>query len=409
MASPRAMSRRAVLHLTGLGAFGAFLAACAPAPAPTSTPAPAKPAEAPKPTEPPAAPAKPTEAAKPAAAPTTAPPATKPAEAAKPTAAPAAAAPAKSAEKATLRLWHWDEPLNEPYKRVGAEFTKAFPHLTVAVEITPAGEYPQKLTAAVAGGAPPDVIGVTKTRADFLTFASKGQLVPLTPYVQRDNYDLGDFYGPNLKQGTWKGVLLNLPHASDTIVWFYNADLFAKEGVADPAATWKANKWNWTSYLELAAKLTKGSGTDKQWGSGTVSPANTAAFLPLLWSNKGELFTSDYGKAALTTPAAMGAFQFAYDVRKHAPGPEDAKTGTYQSGKLGMWPNWDVYYQLDFDKANYKYGMVPPPPAPEGDGMPFTGNAPGFGLPTGAKRPDDSWELLKFVLTPESLTTAFPL
>src|SRR5262245_42960642 len=239
MANPRAFSRRAVLRLTGVGAVGAFLAACTPAPAPTDTPAPAKPAEPPKP---PAEAAKPTEAPKPAAAATTAPPApTKPAEAAKPAepTAPAAAAPAKSAEKATLRLWHWDEPLNEPYKQVGAEFTKAFPNLTVAVEITPAGEYPQKLTAAVAGGAPPDVIGVTKTRADFLTFASKGQLVPLTPYVQRDKYDLNDFYSANLKQGTWKGVLLNLPHASDTQAWFYNADLFAKEGVADPAAAWK--------------------------------------------------------------------------------------------------------------------------------------------------------------------------
>jgi multiple sugar transport system substrate-binding protein len=253
------------------------------------------------------------------------------------------------------------------------------------------------------------VIGVTKTRADFLTFASKGQLVPLPPYIQRDKYDLSDFYSANLKQCTWKGVILNLPHASDTQAWFYNADLIAKEGLTDPTAAWKAGKWNWTTYLDLAAKLTKGSGVDKQWGSGTISPANTAAFLPLLWSSKGELFTPDYSKSALTSPASMAAFQFAYDVQKYAPGPEDAKTGTYQSGKVAMWPNWDVYYQLDFDKASYKYGLVPPPPAPGAEGYPFTGNAPGFGIPTGAKRPDDSWELMKFVLSPESLTTAFLL
>jgi multiple sugar transport system substrate-binding protein len=401
-----ALSRRSLVKLIGLGGASALIAACS-APAPTATPAPP-----PKAAEP-AKPAEPTKpAAPPVAAPTAAPAATTapaPATAAPTTAAPAAAAPAKPAEKATLRLWHWDEPLFEPYKKVGAEFTKANPNLTVAVEITPAGEYPQKLTAAVAGGAPPDVIGVTKTRADFLTFASKGQLVALTPYIQRDKFDLSDFNDYNMKQCTWKGTVFNLPHASDTQIWFYNADLFAKEGLPDPRTLWKQEKWNWTTYLENAAKLTKGSGVDKQWGSGVISPASTAAFLPLLWSNGADLFDKDFSKTALTSPAAMAAFQFAFDAKKSAPGPEDAKTGTYQSGKIAMWLNWDVYYQLDFDKASYKYGIVPPPPAPQGSGLRFTGNAPGFGIPTGAKRADDSWSLLKFTLSPESLTTAFEM
>jgi multiple sugar transport system substrate-binding protein len=408
----RGLSRRSLVRLIGLGGAAAIGAACA-GPAPTATPAPPpKPAEPAKPAAPAAAPpaAAPVEPTKPAPA-AAAPPTSVPtaAAAAKPTTAPAAAAPAKSAERATLRLWHWDQPLFEPYKKTGEEFTKANPNLTVAVEITPAGEYPQKLTAAVAGGAPPDLIGVTKTRADFLTFASKGQLVALTPYIQRDKYDLADFNDLNMKQGTWKGTVFNLPHASDTQIWFYNADLFTKEGLPDPRAVWKQEKWNWTSYLEMAGKMTKGSGTEKQWGSGVVQPASTAAFLPLLWSNGADLFDKDYTKSALTSPAAMAAFQFAYDASKQAPGPEDAKTGTYQSGRVAMWPNWDVYYQLDFDKANYKYGIVPPPPAPQNSGLRFTGNAPGFGIPTGAKRPDDSWALMKFALTPESLTTAFQM
>jgi peptide/nickel transport system substrate-binding protein len=94
-------SRRQLLRLLALGSGAALLAACgqqAPAPPPA---APAKPAEAAKPT---AAPAKPAEAAKPAAAPAApaaaAAPTTataKPAEAAKPAAAPTAAPAAKAA------------------------------------------------------------------------------------------------------------------------------------------------------------------------------------------------------------------------------------------------------------------------------------------------------------------------
>jgi multiple sugar transport system substrate-binding protein len=367
MAERRGLTRRAVLPAAGLAGAGAYLAACG---APTGAPAGGG-----------------ASGAAPAGS------------------AAGGSAGARSTAPGTLRLWHWDEPLLEPYKKIGEEFTRQHPNLTVAVEITPAGEYPQKLTASVAGGAPPDVIGVTVTRADFLTFGSKGQLTPLMPYVQRDKFDLSDFNSLNLKQDTWKGALLTLPYTSDTVVWFYNADLFAKAGLGDPAAAWKEGKWNWTTYLDMASKLTSGSGTDKQWGSGAVVPSFTAAFLPLLWSSGGELFDKDYTKSALADAPAMSAFQFAFDTKKYAPGPEDAKTGTYESGKLAIWPNWDVYYQLDLDKVGFKYGIVPPPP--KASGLPFTGNAPGFGLPTGAKRPDDSWELLKWVLTPESLTTAF--
>src|SRR5262249_19123929 len=136
---PRAFSRRRVLGLFGLGAAGAYLTACQQAP-PAPTQAPAKPTEAPRP-------------------PATAPEPTNPAAAPAATTAPAAAAPAtKARDKITLRVWHWDSFLTEPYEKVGQEFTKKFPFATVAVENTPSGEYPQKVTASVAGGAPPDLI-----------------------------------------------------------------------------------------------------------------------------------------------------------------------------------------------------------------------------------------------------------
>src|SRR5438045_521171 len=100
MDAPRKIDRRRFVGLAGLSALGAYVAACGAPPAPTAAPT-AAPAQG-------AAPA--AQAAPSPTAATTA-------------AAPAAAAPAKARENITLRLWHWDTFLLEPYKQVGAAFT----------------------------------------------------------------------------------------------------------------------------------------------------------------------------------------------------------------------------------------------------------------------------------------------
>ena len=388
MAIPRKVNRREALRLAGLGVTGVYLVGCG-GPAPTPTPAPAAP---------------PTKAAAPAPTPTQPVPAAAPAPT--PT-QPAPAVAAKPKEKITLRLWHWDNFLIEPYEKEGAEFSKKFPNVSVSVEHTSAGEYPQKLTAALAGGVPPDVIGVTVTRADFLLFATKGQLTPMMPYIQRDKFDLEDFYKLNLKQHTWKGTLYSLPYAWNTVVWFYNSDMLANEKVKTPTEYWREGKWNWDSYLAIAAQLTKGSGVDKRWGSALVSPNYTAAFLPLVWSSGGELFDAGFTKPTLSDPATFAAYEFLFKVKSYAPGPEDAQTGTAESGRIGLWPNWDIWYLLNLDRVPFKYSIVPPPASPKSGTHFFTGNAPGFGIAKGVKYPDDSWELIKFLLTPESLTRLF--
>lgn len=286
-------------------------------------------------------------------------------------------------------------------------FTQQFPTLTVTVEHVPAGDYPTRLLAASAGGVPPDVVGVTVTRAGFLTFASRGQLIPLLPFIQRDRFDLDDFYPRNLKQHTWKGTLYSLPYAWNTVVWFYNAGLFAREGAKTPAGSWREGRWTWETYLELAPRLTRGAGADKQFGSAVVSPTFTAAFLPLVWTNGGDLFTSDYRRPALLDPPAFGAFQFACDVRRGAPTAEEARTATVASGRIGMWPRWDLRYQIDLPVFQCRFSPVPPPASPRTGLHYFTGNAPGFGIPQGAKERDASWELLKHLLSPQALTRVY--
>jgi ABC-type glycerol-3-phosphate transport system substrate-binding protein len=397
---PGRLSRRRLVGSIGLGLFASCLAACQSAPPPAPTAAPAQPAA-------PAAgaAAKPGPEGSPAAKPAGE---TKPSLAATPPGALTAAPPAKPLEKATIRLWHWDSFLIEPYEKEALDFTRKFPEVTVKVELTPSGEYMQKLTAAIAGGVPPDLPGISVHGAyNFVVVASNGQLTALEPYLQRDKFDLEDFYKINLRQHYWMGKIYSLPYAWNTQIWFYNQDLFAREKVKTPTEHWREGTWTWDTYLETSAKLTRGSGTDRQWGSSNLAPTNTAAFFPMIWSNGGQLFDAGYTRPSITEPASIEAYQFFYNIRKHAPGPEDAKTGTVESGKLGMWPNWDIWYLLNLDKVPFKYSIVPPPASTRTKSTVFYGNAPGFGITKAGKYQDQSWELLKFVLSPESLTRLF--
>lgn len=357
------MTRRSLLKAIGVGATGLALAAC------VSPPAPATPAQT------------------------------------KGAAASPAEAPKDDDQPVTLRLWHWDNFLLEPYEKEAAIYKELHPNVTVKMENTPYGEFSQKMGAAIAGGTPPDITGTAGEH--FTNLAGRNQLLDLAPFVKSSNFDLNDFAPGNLKQTTWKGKLASIPYSTDAMWIFFNADIFKKTGLKTPTEYWKEGKWDWNTYLELAEKLTTGSGTDKQWGSGNLGVSNEFSFIPAVASAGGSLFNADFTEATNDEPPARSTYDFYYKVRKFAPGPEDAQTGTSESGRLGIWLDWELSYALNLGRLPFTQGVAPPPASPDTNKIVFCGDAPGFAIPVGAKTPQASWDFINFLLTPDSLTRVF--
>src|SRR5690606_13391539 len=90
---------------------------------------------------------------------------------------------------------------------------------------------------AFATGQAPDIISVDNP--DFAMFSSRGAFLDITDRVanssviKTENY----FEGP-LNSVSWDGKLFGVPKYTDTIALFYNKDLFAKAGIAEPPTTW---------------------------------------------------------------------------------------------------------------------------------------------------------------------------
>jgi multiple sugar transport system substrate-binding protein len=320
-----------------------------------------------------------------------------------------AAAPAGpkplSTEPITLRMWHWDNYMADGWKPVIDAFTAKYPNLKVSIEMTEYGEYSQKVAASIAGGAVPDVTGTIAEH--FTNMAGQGQLTALKPYIDSNKFPIDDFNAGNLSQNSWKGELLSIPYTADGEWIFYQIEEFQKAGIKTPYEYWKEGNWTWDTMAMLAEKLTSGTGVKKIFGWGGLGTSNYFEMLPYLASNGIGLFDEKYTTCMLGDPKALELYQWGYNNRQFAPGPEDQQSGTPQSGQVRQWFDWSPYGLVYASQMPFKYSYAPPPASPTTKKFVFCGDAPGFGILKGAKHPDESWAFITWLNTPENLEAVF--
>jgi len=322
-----------------------------------------------------------------------------------PTTAPTMGPKPLTTEPITLRMWHWDNYMADGWKPVNAKFTEKYPNIKVSIEMTEYGEYSQKVAAAIAGGAVPDVTGTVAEH--FTNMAGQGQLTDLTPYVDATKFPIDDYNKGNLSQNSWGGLLLSIPYTADGEWWFYQVDEFKKKGLKTPYQYWKEGNWTWDTATMLAEQLTSGTGVDKVFGWGGLGTGNYFEMLPYLASNGSGFFDEKYTKCLLSDPKSLELYQWGYDNRKFAPGPEDQQSGTPQSGHVMQWLDWSPYGLVYAPQMPFTYSYAPPPASPTTKKFVFCGDAPGFGILKGAKHPDESWALIAWLNTLDACETIF--
>lgn len=304
----------------------------------------------------------------------------------------------------TLRLWHWDSFLIEPYQRTGEQFTQRYPRLKVEVEQTPKAQYVDKLVAQVAGGSPPDTIGVSVT-GDFNVVQAKGMVREIDSLLKRDRYDTNDFFEVLLRQHQWRGKRVGLPDSWSTRAWFFNQDLFRTHGVKTPYEHWKAGTWTWDTYLDTVQRFNRVG--DGVFGTTSLPAWQNVTSFPLVWSNNGDIFDAQYTKAVLDQAPALETWEFMYKASQLAPQGEQARTSTIATGKIAMWVDWDLWYQLNLKTMAFTYSMAPPPASPKTKRHVGIATSPGFSIVTETKNQDEAWALLTHLVAPESLRRLF--
>lgn len=390
------LTRRRFLAGLALAAGTTVLAACGgqtgSSPAGSAPTADAKAA----PTQAPAAKAEAT-AAKPAAQPT----------AAQPVATTAAAAGAKPAGKAAegeVTFVNWEDIKGTPIETVIQEYEKKTGK-KIAVQPTPGSgtEYETKIRTMLAGGAAPDIM---RTNDDYVRYYSvKDQIVDLSPYMKRDNLDLGEYYKVVMdfaRQPDGKYTAWSL--GSQPLMIFYNINMFEAAGVPLPPKEWTDKDWKWDNFLEAAKKLTK---PNERWGALVYDATAVEQVWPVNNGEENGIFSPDGKTFNLANPKAAEAIQWAADLTcKHGVQPErglvtQANSGNnlFAGGKVGMVMRGAA--TANYFRRNVKDFKWDVAPVPGNAQQKQEGSLICFTITKGSKNPDGAWELLKFMGGPD--------
>ena len=340
-----------------------------------------------------------------------------------PTAAPASAAPGATpgastaaasapAEAVTLNLrycWGGEGEVKAMEKVIQA-WNAANP--SIQVKGVSGSIQTEEIAAAVAGGAPPDMVIMCDNGA-VAGFAHDGVIMPLDDLLKANNADMSDIIPASLKWSQYQGKQYGLPFGQDTWGLYYNTDAFKEVGL-DPTKPPTTPDELW----DYAAKLTK------------VNPDGSlarAGFIPddpdRNLESTSNLFNCQFydeanKKITVNSPECVAWFNWYkkyYDtynknnaltdlIAKRTGGDAGLlNTGQQAMGIYGEWENGASYIPQAAPDLHYDTAPIPAID-PDKYGAAFiNGNA--FMIPSGTAHPDAAAKFGMYLMTDEPSKT----
>lgn len=326
---------------------------------------------------------------------------------------PAAEKP-KAEEQVTVTWYVRSQPDEQPWEQdiVIPAFEKTHPNIKINLVITPWDDFDTKMQAMFAGGEGPDIWSHWGP-SGFQDYRIRGLIQDLTPFIEKDNYDLSDFIPEVLDKYKVEGRIYGLPILTGASYLFYNKKLFDEAGVPYPPTDWDDQSWTFDKFVETAKKLTKDyeDATKAIYGyhDGTW-PADTWP-----WLFGQDLYPAEAYKTGFATEAyldkegAIKGIQAKADLTykyKVAPSPAASEalsaggnpfhTGRVAMQGIGVW-GWWVHKGLE---EQFPFGCAAlPKGAPNAKAVIFTDP---WVLSATSKHPDAAWEFIKYLVSPEA-------
>jgi len=276
------------------------------------------------------------------------------------------------------------------------------PNIKVNVDVSGWDGYWEKLKTLFAGNTPPDIFVMDGPL--FQDWYSRGVLLNLQPYIDATPGFLDGFYPQALQNYKTPDGYYGMPRDFQTVVMFYNKDMFDAAKIPYPTAD-----WTYEDFRRIAKELTKdtnGDGTIEQWGFGTDLWDMELFWSEAIWAYGGDIISADLTKTLIGEPKARDAWHLIADMHKDGsiPSPDTAAQfggDLFQPGAAAMWPigHWAV---PSYSEVNFKFDVVPMPKGPAGQATSV--NSAGFVVAKDAKNPDAAWEFIKYAMGPDGQT-----
>ncbi|QUQ64276.1 ABC transporter substrate-binding protein [Kutzneria sp. CA-103260] len=282
-----------------------------------------------------------------------------------------------------------------------AEFERANPDVHVEYVGIPSSSVQQKYDTAIAGGATPDVGGITTSYLADLV--GQDALEPLDDRLSAS--PLHDKLLPDLVDDVRKASsdhkLYELPSSANLDVIWYRKDWFARAGL-QPPSTWDDLL---TDAAALTDKATNRYGYTIRGGGGSVfqllSEAYAYSGVPSFFTANGTSTTADpgnvdlvgkvaalYGKATPTADVNNGYTQMVAEFIG----------GSVAMMHHNLGSSGDLLKALGPDKV----GAIPLPVGPSGKRTVVPNPTDGFGVFKASEHKDAAWRFVQFLLSRDS-------
>ncbi len=265
----------------------------------------------------------------------------------------------------------------------------------------------EEVAAAVAGGAPPDMVIMCDNSA-VAGFAHDSVIMPLDDLLTKIGADTSDIIPSSLKWTQYQGKQYGLPFGQDTWALYYNTDAFTEVGL-DPNKPPTTPDELWAD----AAKLTKWSADGKTLERAGFIPDDPDKNL----ESTSNLFNCQFydeasKKITVNSPECVAWFQWykkwydTYNKNNAMTGLVATRTGgdagLLDTGKQAMgiygeWENGASYIPKNAPDLHYKTAPIPAI-SPDKYGAAFiNGNA--FMIPTGSTNPEAAAKFGMYLMT----------
>lgn len=291
----------------------------------------------------------------------------------------------KSGGKVKIRFASWDEAEDVDAQQAAVDkFNDAHDDIEVTLEAY-GGEFDTKISAGMGSNDMPDVMYMWNYPA-----YSQG-LEPLDSYIEKEGEDYKkNFYDTLWNYNSYDGSTYGIPIGFTTHALFYNKDIFAEAGIAEPT-----NDWTWED-VQAASKTITEKCEGKKGFSFQMKP-DPYDYEMYLWSN-GTAYVDAEGtlEGNLNFDKAKEVFQMFQDMEKdgYAVATEKSGTDEFRAGNTGMYVygSWSIN-TLKEDGVNF--GVVNIPSFGSQPSISILSSS-GISMSKDSKNKEAAWEFIKF-------------
>ncbi|MCE2466987.1 MAG: sugar ABC transporter substrate-binding protein, partial [Caldilineaceae bacterium] len=308
----------------------------------------------------------------------------------------AAAPPAATAPGETVVTWAmWGSPAElATHQSVADAYMAENPDVAIEILSEPWGDYFTKMQALWAGGdgsVIPDILFLWPTPS----YAAEGVLENLQPFIDRDGYNVDDYWPDLLESAKYDGDVYGFPRDIGLEVLYYNKDVFDEVGVPYPDET-----WTWAD-LETAAnqlKVVDDTGRVSRYGLGMEG----GKYMLWVLQNHGALLDDYRNPSACTLdqPEAVQGLEFfanlmATDAAMTSDNLNQAggDAAVFQAGQVAMIiQNASRVSAFNAAEMNYDVSVVP---IPDGGRRAASAGGAAWTMSAGSDNKEDAWHFLQ--------------